>query len=61
MNRHKISSRVYLIVGILACLLMTIQLILYKTTVDTIDYQQEQMASAAMKKLNSSRYQRFRG
>lgn len=54
MNRHKISSRVYLIVGILACLLMTIQLILYKTTVDTIDYQQEQMASAAMKKLNSS-------
>lgn len=54
MKQRKISSRVYLIVGILVCLLMAIQMILYKTTVDTIDYQQEQTATAVMKKMNMS-------
>lgn len=54
MKQRKISSRVYLIVGILVCLLMFIQVFLYKATVDTIDHQQEQTATAIIKKMDAS-------
>lgn len=54
MRQRKISHRVYLIVGILVCVLMAIQLVLYRTTVETMEYQQAQTASSAMSKLNSS-------
>ena len=54
MKRQKISARVYLIVFLSVCILMLIQGFLYRATVESINTQQEQIATYAMKKLNSS-------